>query len=54
MGKDLLVFYTDYTYMSHNNCDEPQHCGENPNQYHFEIDRWTDEHYGCFWTLVIF
>ena len=36
MGKDLLVFYPDYPYMSHNKCDEPHQCGENPNYYHFE------------------
>ena len=37
MGKDLLLFYPEYPYMSHNNYDEPHHCGENPNWlYHFE------------------
>ena len=32
MGKDLLVFYPDYPYMSHNNCDEPHQ-----DQYLFEL-----------------
>ena len=31
IGKEILVFYPDYPYMSHNNCDEPHHYGENPN-----------------------